>query len=407
MHKGFKVFLLIFPIFCFGYEISLGIDTFLSKENIKTYAGKNIGVITNHTAISKKGVLTIDRLLNVPSLKIKAIFAPEHGFYGNIHAGKKVEDSIYRKIPIYSLHGSTRRPTDAMLKNLDVLIFDIQDIGIRSYTYTSTLFYCMEEAAKHNIEVAVLDRPNPMGGGCFDGPMLDKQFRSFIGYINVPYCHGMTICELALFFNKEYNIGCKLTSFLMKGWQRKNIFSKTDLLWVPTSPNIPESDTPFYCATTGCIGELGIVNIGIGTSFPFKVIGAPWINAQKLSSTLNKQGLKGVIFTPFFFTPQSGSMKHMVCNGIKIHITDHLVYKPIKTGNMILGILKSLYPIKVQKKIISLQKSNISLFNKACGSDKYLSILTKENFPAYKLIETVRNENANFLSTKNKYCLYQ
>ena len=192
-------------------------------------------MISNHTAISKEGILTIDRLLKEPSFKIKALFAPEHGFFGNFYAGEQVKDSIYQKIPIHSLHGRTRRPTKEMLKHIDVLIFDIQDIGVRSYTYVSTLFYCMEEAAKYDIEVAVLDRPNPINGIVFDGPMLEKKFRSFIGYINVPYLHGMTVCELALFFNKEYNINCKLTSFLMKGWNRNLTFSDTDLLWIPTS----------------------------------------------------------------------------------------------------------------------------------------------------------------------------
>ena len=407
MGHGHKVFLFLFPIFLFCSEISLGIDSFLTSENIKKYAGKNLGVITNQTAISKDGSLTIDRLLKEPSLKVKAIFAPEHGFFGNYHAAESIKKDIYRGITVYSLHGKTRRPTKEMLKNIDVLIYDIQDIGVRSYTYISTLFYCLEEAAKLGIEVAVLDRPNPMGGSLVDGPMLEEKFRSFIGYVNIPYCHGMTVCELALYFNKEYGIGCKLSSFLMNNWKRDSIFADTHLLWVPTSPNIPESDTPFYCATTGLIGELGIVNIGIGTSFPFKVIGAPWIDAIKFSHTLNSQGLKGVIFTPFYFTPKFGSLKDTLCSGVKIHITDHLSYKPIKTANMILGILKSLYPIHLQKKIAALKESNISLFNKAYGSDKYLSILSNEAFPAYKLMEAAEKQTPAFNLIKNKYKLYQ
>jgi uncharacterized protein YbbC (DUF1343 family) len=407
MLKIYKVFLFLFPLLSLHSNISLGIDAFLTEGNIKKYKGKKIGVITNHTAINRSGTLTIDRLLKEKNLTITKVFAPEHGFYGYLHAAKNVADTTYQKgLPILSLHGITRRPSKEMLKNVDVLIFDIQDIGIRPYTYTSTLFYCMEEAAKHNIELVVLDRPNPMGGDVFDGPMMEEDFRSFIGYINVPYCHGMTVCELALFFNKEYKIHCNLTACLMKGWNRKSSFYDTDLLWVPTSPNIPEADTPYYCATTGSIGELSIVNIGIGTAFPFKVIGAPWIDAKKLSHVLNGQGLPGVTFTPFYYKPLIGNMKDKICKGVKIHITDKHIYKPSKTGNMILGILKSLYPKEVNNKISHLKKGNISLFNKAMGSDKYLSILMKEDFPAFKLIEAEEKDHANFGQTRKKYLLY-
>lgn len=198
--------------------------------------------------------------------------------------------------------------------------------------------------------------------------MLEEKFRSFIGYVNIPYCHGMTVCELALFFNKEYKVGCKISCFLMNNWKRDATFIDTKLLWIPTSPNVPESDTPFYYATTGLIGELGIVNIGIGTSFPFKVVGAPWIDAIKLSHTLNNQGLDGVVFTPFYFTPKFGSLKDTKCSGVKIHITDYLSYKPIKTGNMILGILKSLYPIAIQKKIVSLKGKQFPYLIKLMGA---------------------------------------
>ena len=408
MMMRFKVFLVYLPLSILCSNIQLGIDNFLTKDNIHKYSKKNIGIITNHTAISNNGVSTIDRLLLQPSLKIKAIFAPEHGLYGNIKAEKYIDNEFYNhNIPIYSIHGKTRRPTKEMLKNIDLLIYDIQDIGCRSYTYISSLFYCMEEAAKYNIEIAVLDRPNPMGGTNFDGPMLENNHRSFIGYINIPYCHGMTICELALLFNKEYNINCNLTCFLMKHWRRDQTFNDTKLPWIPTSPNIPEPDTPFFYATTGCIGELSIVSIGIGTTFPFKVIGAPWINAKKFSSTLNKQQLPGVFFTPFYFTPSFGNNKNNFCKGIKIHITNHKTYKPCKTGNMILGLLKSLYPKEVKNSLTSLKKHNKHMFNLAYGSDKYLSILLNEQFPASKLINEEEKDHKNFSSTKNKYLLYQ
>lgn len=405
MARSFKVFLIL-TSWLVASDLSLGIDNFLTKATISKYQKKNIGVITNHTAISSKGEFTIDRLLKTP-LKIKALFAPEHGFFGNFAAAVAFKDDLYEgKIPIYSLHGKTRRPTKEMLKGLDVLVFDIQDIGIRPYTYTSTLFYCMEEAKKYGIEVVVLDRPNPMGGHLFDGPLLEESLRSFIGYINIPYRHGMTVCELAAFFNSEYKIGCHLTTYPMRGWKRSMTFKDLDLLWVPTSPNIPEPDTPFYCATTGFIGELSIINIGIGSSYPFKIAVAPWIDAKKFTSALQRQKLPGVIFTPYYHTPKIGSLKDKLCQGVRINITDTNTYQPIATGNMILGLLKSLYPHQVKKSIAGLKKMNIDLFNKACGSEQFLAILQKETFPAYKLIAESRKDHPAFEEKRVRYLLY-
>ena len=214
-----------------------------------------------------------------------------------------------------------------MLKDVDILIYDIQDIGSRSYTYITTLFYVMEEAAKAQIPLIVLDRPNPINGLLVEGPMLNERWRSFIGYVNVPYCHGMTVGELALFFNAEYQIGCKLEVIQMQGWKRWMHFEDTGLAWVPTSPHIPEADTPLFYASTGIIGELGIVSIGIGYSLPFKVVGAPWIRAQEFATAMNAQRLPGVHFMPYHFKPFYGLYKEKQCQGVLIRITDPHVFK--------------------------------------------------------------------------------
>lgn len=393
-------------IYCHG-NVELGIDLFFESPICETLKGKKIGLITNHTGCNKHLTSTFNLFLhNQKGLNLIAVFSPEHGFFGNIAAEKEVGQDKIHGIPIYSLYGKTRRPTKEMLRNIDVLIYDIQDIGVRSYTFASTLYYVMEEASKENIPVIVLDRPNPLGGNLVDGPMLDKQFRSFIGYIDVPYCHGMTIGELALYFNAEYHINCSLRVVPMKGWKRAMHFADTHLNWIPTSPYIPESDTPFFYAATGLIGGLGLVNIGIGYSLPFKVIGAPWIKGEELAEKLNNQRYPGVRFIPFQFTSPLGLYKGEVCNGVLIVILNKKEIMPVKVQHGILGILKSLYPKIVNKKLSSLSNEKKELFYKAEGTDAIFTILSKERYPAWKMIEYQMAEKQSFLEKRKKYLLY-
>jgi len=294
-----------------------------------------------------------------------------------------------------------------MLKNVDVIVYDIQDIGIRSYTYATTLFYVMEEAAKYHIPVIVFDRPNPMGGLMVDGPMLDTKWRSFIGYINVPYCHGMTIGELALFFNQEYKIHCNLEVIPMKGWTREMTFGDTGLAWTPTSPQVPEADTPFFQAATGILGELSIVNIGIGYTLPFKIVGAPWIDAEKFVDALEAQHLLGVRFLPFHYTPFFGLYSKEVCHGVKIIITDPHRYSPSSVCSLIIGILKSLYPAEVTKRLKSIDNTKKTLFCNAWGSETILDILQSEKHPTWKLIALGKASVKDpFLAKRKEYLLY-
>ena len=364
-------------------------------------------MITNHTGLNKQLTPTFNLFLqNQKGLNLVAVFAPEHGFFGHLAADKEVFEEKIQGIPIYSLYGKTRRPTKEMLKNIDVLIYDIQDIGVRSYTFASTLYYIMEEASKESIPVIVLDRPNPLGGNLVDGPMLDERFRSFIGYIDVPYCHGMTIGELALYFNSEYHINCSLQVISMKGWKRSMHFTDTNLPWVPTSPYIPEPDTPFFYATTGLIGELGLVNIGIGYSLPFKVLGAPWIKEEEFARKLNDQHFPGVRFVPFQFISPLGMYKGELCKGVLIVILDKKEVMPVKLQHGILGILKSLYPQVVNKKLSSLSKAKKELFYKSEGTDAIFAILSQEKYPAWKMIEYNEDKRQLFLHKRKKYLLY-
>lgn len=399
--------LLFFPFIFFANEpISLGADTFFEEGHIKKIEGKNIALVVNHTSINKRHETTLSKFLKASTnCQVKALFALEHGIDGKSYAGEQIEGGTYKNIPIHSLHGKTRRPTKESLKGIDAIIYDIQCTGIRAYTYPTSLFYLMEEAAKLGIQVIVLDRPNPIGGHIVDGPMLEESFRSFIGYINVPYCHGMTIGELARFFNQEYQVHCKLEVIPMKGWKRSMTYRDTKLTWVPPSPNVPEADTPMFLPMTGILGELQIVSIGIGYTLPFKVVGAPWIDSHFFSEKLNAQKLPGVFFQPYSFRPFSGSYKGLNCQGVLIQITDPKKIKPLAVQYLILGMLKSLYPSEFLKKASNCTKTTKDLFSKANGTSLVLDILLKEKYPAWTLIELHKKERTAFLEKRKKYLL--
>lgn len=406
------LFALLFAFFIYttAYAtVKVGLDLFFEKELHKTLLeGKRVGVITNQSAINKecKTILEVFKK-HENEINLVALFAPEHGFYGDAYADEHIQDKKHNALPLYSLHGKTKRPTPSMLENIDVLIFDLQDIGSRSYTFISTLFYAMEEAAKHKIAFIVLDRPNPMGGHIVDGPLLQEELRSFLGYVNVPYCHGMTLAELALFFNQEYKIGCNLTVIPMEGYKRGTPFQETGLIWVPTSPQIPEADTPFFYPTTGLIGHMSIVSMGVGYTLPFKLIGAPWINAEELAHHLNKEKLAGVFFQPYHYRPFFGKFKLENCQGVRIIISDSQCFLPMTTQYTILGVLKRLYPKEFEKAIAALEGSQVNkdLFDKLNGDKELFRLLKEERYVIWKLRALCEKARAEFLPVRKKYLL--
>ncbi len=384
-------------------QVLLGVDEFFSKGHYKKILDKNIALLTNQTGVDSHSKPTAD-LIRDHKLKLKAFFSPEHGITGSFKAGEKVKNSKDSVgIPVYSLHGETRRPTKEMLKDIDVIIYDIQDIGIRSYTYATTLFYVMEEASKNNISIIVLDRPNPINGIIVDGPMLEPKWQSFLGHINIPYCHGMTIGELAELFNKEYKVNCSLQVIPMNGWKRSMSYSDTGLRWIPPSPHIPEPDTPYFYASTGILGEIEVANIGIGYTLPFKVVGAEWIDAEKFSGALNHLKLPGVHFAPFHYKPFYGSYKGKDCHGVLIIVDDPLKYKPLNVQYAILGILKSLYPDIIKAKIDAMKPQKKQMFCKACGGDGIISLLQKEKYVTYKLLNYHDKKRDSFIEVRKKY----
>ena len=323
-------------------KVLTGIDV-LERDGFKQLAGKKIGLVTNHTGRNRDGRPTIDVLNKAPGVRLVSLFSPEHGIRGN--ADENVSDSKDEQtgLPIYSLYGETRRPKQEQLKDLDAIVFDIQDIGARFYTYISTLGHVMEEAAQAHLPVFVLDRPNPIGGIGVDGPIADADKLSFIAYHTIPVRHGLTIGELAQFFNQERKINCDLHVIKMEGWRRTMWFDATNLTWINPSPNMRSLTEATLYPGVGLL-ETTNVSVGRGTGTPFEVVGAPWINGQELSSRLNERRIPGVRFVPVRFTPDASVFKNESCSGINIIITDRKLFQPVQMGIEIAVMLRQLYP---------------------------------------------------------------
>jgi len=404
-----KALLVIFLwTFALHAVVEVGADVLVTDlQFANQIKNRRIGLISNQSAINSHYQSTLE-ILQSKHYDVRAIFAPEHGYFGNAHASDHTEHTKMGEIPVLSLHGELRRPNDQMLKNIDVLVYDIQDIGTRGYTFVTTLFYCMEEAAKRHIPVIVLDRPNPMGGHVVDGPTLDQSKRSYMSYVSVPYCHGMTVGELSRFFNEEYAVRCDLTVVPMRGWKRGMTFEQTGLPWVPLSPQIPEADTPFFYATTGILGHCSLASIGIGYTLPFKIVGAPWIDAQEYAKALNDQSLPGVIFQPYYFRPFFGKFKLQDCQGVRIVITDKDKYLPLTTQYTIIGLLKTLYSKQFEESMKQIGKTSGKLkdFHQLNGSEEVLQIFNEEKFIIWKLRAIIQRDRERFLPIRQKYLLY-
>ena len=323
-------------------KVLTGIDV-LERDNFKPLAGMRVGLITNHTGTNREGRQTIDVLSKAPGVKLVALFSPEHGIRGV--ADENVADSKDEAtgLSIYSLYGDSRRPKPEQLKDLDAVVFDIQDIGARFYTYISTLGYLLEEAAKVKLPVFVLDRPNPIGGIDVEGPVADSDKLSFISYHTIPTRHGLTIGELAQLFNRQRNIGADLRVIKMEGWRRSMWFDETNLTWINPSPNMRSLTEATLYPGVGLL-ETTNVSVGRGTDTPFEIVGAPWIQGDKLAEFLNQRGLPGVRFVPLRFTPKASVFKDQQCGGVNIIIVDRAAFRPLLTGIEMALALRKLYP---------------------------------------------------------------
>lgn len=383
-------------------KISLGIDQFIAKK-LDLVKDKRVGLVTNPSGVNGNLLATSDILFNHPEVNLVALFGPEHGVRGDFYAGDKVGDEIDPKtgVIVYSLYGQNRKPTAKMLENIDVLMVDIQDIGLRAYTYIYTMAMVMEAAAENNKKVIVLDRPNPVDGETIEGNIVEEGFYSFVGLYPIPYRPGMTIGELALYFNAEYNINCDLTVIPMDGWNRSMYWGDTGLAWVPTSPHVPHWETILYMIATGTIGELHSLQVGVGYTSPFEMVGAPWINAEEYAEALNALKLPGIIFRPLHFRPYYSSFKDQPCQGVQLHITDHKKFVPYVTGLHILKTTIKLYP---QKDLFN-ESGRVRMFGLATGTDKFVKMLPSET-TVPEMENMWQTELNSFKDKRKKYLIY-
>jgi uncharacterized protein YbbC (DUF1343 family)/CubicO group peptidase (beta-lactamase class C family) len=344
-------------------EVLNGIDV-LERENFKQLEGLRIGLVTNHTGKNLLGKSTIDILFEAKNLKLVALFSPEHGIRGELDQDK-ISDTVDEKtgLPIYSLYSDTRRPKPEQLKDLDAIVFDIQDIGTRFYTYITTLLYVMEEAAKLGKTVFVLDRPNPINGLDVEGPIADAEKLSFVVPHTIPIRHGMTVGELAQMFKEQRDIPVNLKIIKMVGWTRSMWFDETNQTWINPSPNMRSLTEATLYPGIGLL-ETTNVSVGRGTDTPFELVGAPWIDGQKLASYLNQRNIPGVRFVPVQFIPKASVFKGEKCNGINIIITNRAVFRSVRTGIEIAVALRRLFPTDWKIENYNRLLANDSVFEK-------------------------------------------
>ena len=391
-------------------QVKTGIEV-LRENDFSILHGKRVGLITNQTGVDRDFNSTIDILFEADSVNLAALFSPEHGIRGVSSAGENVENhfDIKTGLPVYSLYGPTKKPTKEMLNNIDVLVYDVQDIGLRPYTYISTLGLAMEAASENNIEFIVLDRPNPLGGERIEGNVVENDFLSFVGQYKIPYIYALTCGELAMMINGEGWLAnsekCKLTVIPMEGWKRNMVFRDTGLPWVPPSTHVPYIFSPYYMAATGAIGELGIVSNGVGYTLTFETMTADWMDASRVADKMNELNLPGLKFRPISYKPYYSTGKDTVMSGVQIYITDYNKAELLPVQFYFMQINHELYS-PANKDIFELAKeSRKKMFDLVMGTSKIRELFTKR----YMVddITSYLNKGINsFRELSKKYYMY-
>jgi uncharacterized protein YbbC (DUF1343 family) len=389
-------------------KIESGLEV-LAGSNFKILQGKRVGLITNPTGVDRNLRSCIDILFNARGVKLTALYSPEHGIRGEFAAGDTVGsiNDPATGLPVYSLYESTRKPTPEMLRDIDILVYDVQDIGSRSYTFISTLGLAMEAAAENKIGFVVLDRPNPLGGIRMEGPVTQPAFISFVSQFPIPYIYGMTIGELATFLNEERllknGIKCNLKVIKMNGWKRNMTFAETGLQWIPSSPHIPHTHSVLYYPVTGIFGELNVASIGVGYTLPFQLFATEWFDADSLARNLNALRLPGIIFRPVHYKPYYGVSEGKMVNGVQIYLTD-----PEKAPLTLIQfyIVQEAHKLWPGKDIFSLcDKSRLDMFDKVCGTDQ-VRIEFSKTYSVSSILGLWNNDIETFRKKAAKYFLY-
>ncbi len=387
-------------------KVKTGIEV-LKKQNFKILEGLRVGLVTNPTGVDNDLRSDVDILHAAKNVKLVALFGPEHGVRGNVHAGDAVanDSDPATGLPVYSLYGKYRTPSDEMLKNIDVLVYDIQDIGCRSFTYISTLANIMKAAARNHIKVVVLDRPNPLGGKKVEGCITEDDCISFVSQFKVPYVYGLTPGELARLLNDEGLLGekCDLEVVKMKGWKRSMTYGDTGLKWVLSSPHIPEaSSAPFY-TVSGIVGELDSINIGVGYTIPFQTFAAPWIKATELADRMNALRLPGYTFRPIYYSPFYSKYKGRQLQGVQVHFTN---YRKARLCDVQFYILQELYKLYPNHDILKQAGQRAGMFDKVCGSKKIRELFLRRH--RWKDAKAYWDKDADkFKKLSRQYYLYK
>lgn len=412
LSRIFAISLLVFTASLVSAQkinIKTGIEV-LKAENFKSLEGKRVGLITNPTGVDNNLKSDIDILFEAKNVNLVALFGPEHGVRGNAHAGQSVEgnkDEV-TGLPVYSLYGKTRKATPEMLKDIDVLVYDIQDIGSRSFTYISSMGLAMEAAAENGKEFIVLDRPNPLGGNRVEGCLVEDGFTSFVSQYPIPYIYGLTCGELAQMLNGERmlkgGVQCKLKVIKMRGWKRKMNYTATGLQWIPSSPHIPHAETSYYYPLSGITGEFTYLSIGVGYTIPFEMFAAPWIDAGKLSQRLTTLKVPGVEFRPIYAKPFYAAFKGENIEGVQVHIVDYNKAPLTDIQFLVMQELAAMYPNKAVFKVADPKR--FSMFDNVCGTSKI-----REMFGQRYKWDDVKSywykDAESFKAKSKKYYLYK
>ena len=391
-------------------RIKTGIEV-LKEQNFKILEGKRVGLITNPTGVDNDLKSTIDILHEAKNVKLVALFGPEHGVRGDVHAGDHVDNSNDPStgVPVYSLYGKTRKATPDMLKGIDVLVYDIQDIGCRSFTYISTMGLAMEAAAENNIEFVVLDRPNPVNGLKIEGNVVEDGYYSFVSQFKIPYVYGLTCGELAMMLNNENMLKkqCKLHVVKMKGWKRKMDYTQTGLQWVPASPHIPHAHSAEFYPVSGILGELGYMSIGVGYTIPFQMFAAEWIKADEFAAKMNSLNLQGIKFRPIHLNPFYAVGQGKNLQGVQVHITD---YKKVALSEIQFYIMQEIAELYPDKAVFNnADNKRFNMFDKVSGSDQIRLRFAKNNrFEDikdywYKDVESFKKLQKNIIYISNRF----